>query len=74
MNLYQGQAKENVNNEYAIIIEKAYFYYVLIKKMKKNGKIEDEETKRECDENKIQYIGFDINSIDKKDNCSNSLF
>ena len=42
--------------------------------MKKNGKIEDEETKRECDENKIQYIGFDINSIDKKDNCSNSLF
>ena len=56
--------KLNLENEYEINIEKAYFIYVL---SKKNGEIEDQETKKDCDINKIEYIGFDLDNF-KEDN------
>lgn len=65
--LILGAVKRNIENEFDIIIQKAYFFYVL---SKKNGNIEDEETKKDCEENKIQYIGFDLNSINEKENNS----
>ena len=52
--------KVNLENEFDIFIEEAYFIYVL---SKKNGLIEDEETKKDCDDNDIEYIGFDIDAM-----------
>ena len=49
--------KLNIENEFNLNIEKAYFIYVL---SKKNGTIEDQETKIDCDNNDIEYIGFNI--------------
>ena len=63
--LILGSTKQNLENQFDITIDKAYFFYVL---SKKNGNIEDQETKKECDENKIQYIGFDIDNIDGNTN------
>ena len=54
--------KLNLENEYEINIEEGYFIYVL---SKKNGKIEDQETKEDCDNNNIEYIGFDIDTFEK---------
>ena len=51
--------KINLENYYDIKIENAYFIYVL---SKKDGSIEDNETKEDCDKRGIQYIGFDIDS------------
>ena len=49
--------KINLENHFDIKIENAYFLYVL---SKKNGNIEDNETKEDCDKKGIQYIGFDV--------------
>ena len=54
--------KLNLENEFEINIEEAYFIYAL---SKKNGQIEDQETKKDCDKNKIEYIGFDIDTFEK---------
>ena len=54
--------KLNLENEYEINIDKAYFIYVL---SKKNGEIEDKETKKDCEYNKIEYIGFDLDNYEK---------
>ena len=54
--------KLNLENEYEINIEEGYFIYVL---SKKNGEIEDKETKTDCDNNNIEYIGFDIDTFEK---------
>ena len=54
--------KMNLENEYNIVIEEAYFIYVL---SKKNGKIEDQETKKDCLSKKIEYIGFDIDNFNE---------
>ena len=54
--------KLNLENEFEITIEKAYFIYVL---SKKNGEIEDQETKKYCDINNIEYIGFDLDNLGK---------
>ena len=62
--------KVNLENIFDIIIEKAYFLYVL---SKKDGKIEDNETKEDCDKKGIQYIGFNIDSINPIDNFENIL-
>ena len=62
--------KINLENHFDIIIEKAYFIYVL---SKKDGKIEDNETKEYCDKKGIQYIGFDTDSINPIDNFENVL-
>jgi len=53
--------KLNLENEFDIIIEEASFIYIL---SKSNGKIEDQETQKDCDKNKIEYIGFDINDLE----------
>ena len=58
--------KLNLENHFDINIIDAYFIYVL---SKKNGRIEDKETKEDCDQKKIQYIGFDIDSL----NINNSF-
>ena len=55
--------KMNLENEIDIHIEEASFIYVL---SKKNGKIEDENTKKECENNHIEYIGFDIENLENK--------
>ena len=49
--------KLNIENEFDIYIEEAYFIYVL---SKKNGLIEDQETKKDYDKYNIEYIGFDV--------------
>ena len=54
--------KLNIENEYEITIDKAYFIYVL---SKKNGEIEDQETKKDCDINDIEYIGFDLDNFEE---------
>ena len=54
--------KLNLENEYEINIEKAYFIYIL---SKKDGEIEDKETKKDCDINNIEYIGFDFDNIEE---------
>ena len=54
--------KLNLENEYEINIEEGYFIYVL---SKNNGEIEDQETKKDCDNNNIEYIGFDIDTFEK---------
>ena len=54
--------KLNLENEYEIKIEEGYFIYVL---SKNNGEIEDIETKKDCDNNNIEYIGFDIDTFEK---------
>ena len=64
--LILGIVKKNIENEFDIIIDEAYFIYVL---SEKNQKIEDNETKKDCDKNGISYIGFDIELI--KDNFKN---
>ena len=53
--------KLNLENEFDIFIEEASFIYVL---SKNNGKIEDQETQKDCEKNKIEYIGFDINDLE----------
>ena len=53
--------KMNLENEFNIDIEEAFFIYVL---SKKDGKIQDEKTKKDCDNNHIQYIGFDIDDLE----------
>ena len=57
--------KLNIENEFNISIEEGYFIYIL---SQKNGEIEDQETKKDCDNNKIEYIGFDINTFDNYKN------
>ena len=54
--------KLNLENEFEIYIEEAYFIYVLCKK---NGGIIDQETIKDCDENEIEYFGFDIDTFEK---------
>ena len=58
--LILGIVKQNIENEFDINIDEAYFVYVL---SEKNKNIEDDETKKDCDKNKISYIGFDIEII-----------
>ena len=53
--------KLNLENEFEINIEEAYFIYVL---SKKNGEIEDKETESDCVKKKIEYIGFDIDTFE----------
>ena len=53
--------KLNLENEFDIFIEEASFIYIL---SKNNGKIEDQETQKDCDKNKIEYIVFDINYLE----------
>jgi len=55
--------KLNLENEYEINIEEGYFIYVL---SKNNGEIEDQETKKDCDNNYIEYVGFDIDRFEKE--------
>ena len=64
--LILGIVKQNIENEFDINIDEAYFIYVL---SEKNQKIEDNETEKDCDKNGISYIGFDIEII--KDNFKN---
>ena len=47
--------KENVDNEYAIIIEKAYFYLVLIKKKEKQKMNKEKEN--------VMKIKFNIQDL-----------
>ena len=58
--LILGIVKQNIENEFDVNIEEACFIYVLSQKDKK---IEDIETKNDCDKNGIAYIGFDIEDI-----------
>ena len=58
--LILGATKKNIENEFDIKINKAYFLYVL---SQKNGKIEDQETIKECNNNGIYYLGFDIDAV-----------
>ena len=60
--LILGKVKLNIENEFDINIEEAYFIYIL---SKKNGEIEDKDTKKDCDKNNIEYIGFDIDTFEK---------
>ena len=60
--LISRSVKLNLENEYEINIEKAYFIYVL---SKKNGEIEDQETMKDCDINNIEYIGFDLDKFEE---------
>ena len=60
--LILGKVKLNIENEFEINIEEAYFIYIL---SKKNGEIEDKDTKMDCDKNHIEYIGFDIDTFEK---------
>ena len=60
--LIARSVKLNLENEYEINIEKAYFIYAL---SKKNGEIEDQETKKDCNAKKIEYIGFDLDNFEK---------
>ena len=53
--------KINLENEFNINIEEASFIYVL---SKKDGNIQDQKTKIDCEYNKIAYIGFDIEDHD----------
>ena len=55
--LILGAVKENVENEFDIIIDEAYFLYVL---SQKDNKIIDEDTVKDCEINGIKYIGFDL--------------
>ena len=64
--LLLGIVKQNIENEFDINIDEAYFIYVL---SEKNQKIEDNETVKDCNKNGISYIGFDIGII--KDNFTN---
>ena len=64
--LILGIVKQNIENEFDINIDEAYFIYVL---SEKNQKIEDNETVKDCNKNGISYIGFDIGII--KDNFTN---
>ena len=64
--LILGIVKQNIENEFDIHIDEAYFIYVL---SEKNQKIEDNETEKDCIKNGISYIGFDIEII--KDNFKN---
>ena len=64
--LILGIVKQNIENEFDINIDEAYFIYVL---SEKNQKIEDNETEKDCNKNGISYIGFDIGII--KDNFTN---
>ena len=57
--------KLNLENEFDIDIEEAYFIYAL---SKKNGEIEDIETKNDCNKNNIEYIGFDIDTFEEDNN------
>ena len=58
--LILGATKQNIENEFDIVIEDAYFVYVL---SEKNNKIEDENTQKDCDNNGIKYIGFNIEAF-----------
>ena len=64
--LILGIVKQNIENEFDINIDEAYFIYVL---SEKNQKIEDNETEKDCNKKGISYIGFDIGII--KDNFTN---
>ena len=57
--------KLNLENEFDIDIEEAYFIYAL---SKKNGEIEDIETKNDCNKNNIEYIGYDIDTFEEDNN------
>ena len=48
--------KLNIENLYKINIRKAYFFYILSEKC---GKIEDNDTKKNCDEIGIKYFSYD---------------
>ena len=58
--LILGATKQNIENEFDIVIDDAYFVYVL---KETNNKIEDENTQIDCDNNEIKYIGFNIEAI-----------
>ena len=58
--LILGATKQNIENEFDIVIDDAYFVYVL---SEKNNKIEDENTQKDRDNNGIKYICFNIESI-----------
>ena len=58
--LILGATKQNIENEFDVVIDDAYFVYVL---SEKNNKIEDENTQKDCDNNGIKYIGFNIEAI-----------
>ena len=49
--------KKYLENLLDIKIRKAYFFYIL---SEKNGEIEDLETKKDCDQIGIKYLGYDI--------------
>ena len=58
--LILGIVKQNIENEFDIKIRKAYFIYVL---SQRNKQIEDQDTKKECDNKGIAYLGFDIDAM-----------
>ena len=49
--------KKHLENLFDMKIRKAYFFYIL---SEKNGEIEDLETKKDCDQIGIKYLGYDI--------------
>ena len=63
--LILGAVKENIENEFDIIIDEAYFVYVL---SQKDNKIIDEDTVKDCELNGIKYIGFDLGIINNEQN------
>ena len=58
--------KNNIENEFDIKIRKAYFFYIL---SERNGKIEDLETKNDCDIKGIKYLSYDIENKLLNYNC-----
>ena len=62
--------KLNLENEFDIFIEEASFVYIL---SRNNGKIEDQETQKDCEKNKIEYIGFDINDLENNNSYNINL-
>ncbi len=58
--------KNNIENEFDIKIRKAYFFYIL---SERNGKIEDLETKNDCEIKGIKYLSYDIENKLLNYNC-----
>ena len=69
--LILSKVKQNIENEYDIEIDEAYFIYVL---SQKNKKIIDESTKKYCDKNGVAYIGFELESINTINENNNDKY
>jgi len=57
--LIMGATKINLENYFDIKIDNTYFFYIL---SMMDGRIEDEETVKDCDKTGIKYFGFDISN------------